>query len=70
MVEKQLQTNMFLVCLRMVTTCSEDFIEIRSWLQIVGAATENARLPILSLVLGKQLFWNGLSTGPGDMRLS
>ena len=51
MVEKQFQTNVFSF-LQKVSTVSEDLIVIENWFQIVGAATEKARLPILSLVLG------------------
>ena len=41
------------VILRKLGIVSEDLIVIGSYFQIVGAATEKARLPILSLVLGK-----------------
>ena len=51
MVEKQFQTNVFNF-LRKVSIVSEDSIAIGSSFQIVGAATEKARLPIFSLVLG------------------
>ena len=51
---------------------SEDVIVIliASWFQIVGAATEKARLPILSVVLGtkRKLFRNGWSNNPRDIR--
>ena len=49
MVEKQFKQFQFLTKGYVV---SEVLIAIGSWFQIVGAATEKARLPIFSLVLG------------------
>ena len=49
MVEKQFKKFQFLTKGYVV---SEVLIAIGSWFQIVGAATEKARLPIFSLVLG------------------
>ena len=48
MVGKQFQTNMFWVLYKV----SEYLFGIGNWFQIIGATTEWARLPILSLVLG------------------
>ena len=50
MVEKQFQTNIFSFVWKL-SIVSEDLIVIGSWFQIVGVATEKARLPIFSLVL-------------------
>ena len=44
--------------LRKVSIVSEDLIAIGSSFQIVGAATEKARLPIFSIVLGTKKFGN------------
>ena len=54
MVEKQFQANRFWGFLWKVVIDSEDLIVIGSWFQIVGAVTEKARLPILSLVLAQK----------------
>ena len=63
MVEKQFQT----ICFRFLTKAihsSEDLIPIESWFQIVGAASEKARLPIFSLVLGTRSILE-----PDDLRV-
>ena len=50
--------------LRKVSIVTEVLIVIGSWFQIVGAATEKARLPIVQLSFrNKKLFGNGWSKG-------
>ena len=51
--------------LRKASIVSDDLIVIGSWFQIVGAASEKARLPIFSLALGTQSYCLEMDTLSG-----